>query len=599
MALEVQIHGLPIFEDSSSSKEIIGIHIHFTLTISKSSKNNNGIYVVQMGYQNRTCTIARINVRVRETTICTTLLVNEGYLKLSCAWMFQEDKMQLVANQTLPINEFITGMEMSCNVTTRVSSSLVAIGNAFDNYNRIPHTCRVSSSQLEVHDQCEFSVFMSPKTNEILDEGNVSFTCCINDTAVPSVWWYTETTELLPMNTSGQWSIRVASGISGSVEIKTSVILVCGEEKNDNLFVFGIGKIDLISKNYDEILLSGKTEKESATSAHQKDETKCQGVLNIGVTAVFLRREHKSDMSDSTTAIFTSDSDTPSAQTENPFFISIAVALIISALLNIATCANKCFRMTCRKKSAESMLTTNDPHISLTSIKEDDDRRIEMGLKISELPRVVEEGIRPHQATNKNVQEQESPLALRCKNMLNVELSEKRNQNFVKPTGERKRKALTPTAHPSREMVVSKEPGQITLSEKNIKSYEYEPIGTPGQNQTTRSLSTDGNILYSCYYGHTSDITIDLCTGSVETSFDRQPTSIQPTEGISSCATTLDQKTHQAYENLDPSDTFCSSVATEADDFYETVEIAEQENDYMSLQKNERSCNPVYQALMR
>ena len=275
--------------------------------------------------------------------------------------------------------------------------------------------------------------------------------------------------------------------------------------------------------------------------------------------------------------------------------IGIVVALVISALLNIATCANKCFRINFprRKNSEESNQTSNEARISLTSIKEDNEQRIEMGSKISELPRVVEEGIRPHEATNKTVQKQENPFALHCKkDMLNLEFSQKRNQNFLKPTGESKRKALTPTAHLSRAVDISKEPRETTLSEKNGKSYEYEPIGTPGQNQTTSSLSTDENILYS---GHTSGITRELCTVSVETSFGRQP--MQPTEELSSFATSLDQKTRQVYENLDPSDTFCSSVATEADDFYETVEIAEQENDYMSLQKNERSCNPEYQAL--
>ena len=318
------------------------------------NRGDSGVYFLQGSLDNSsTCTILRAAVTVRDTfPRCTTLLMSmmseNKHLNLTCAWMYfdEYEKMLLtVGNHTLHLHENrqLKGSTAVSSNTETIISSLIDLHDTFED-NRIPDACQISTSRLEFENRCEFSVFMSPKKQEInKDNGGVIFTCCTssNDT-LPSVWWYTKNSDLIQMNTSGQWfGVDVES--NGSRENGTSsVVLICGEENSNNsLLVFGIGEIDLPSKDDNEVLLSGKIEQDGKNSAQNESKCSQAGVFKITVTAIRLDKEQRTQKSVSeVTDVVNSTEDfgTLCNQTYyDSLLIGIGVALVISVLLNIAT----------------------------------------------------------------------------------------------------------------------------------------------------------------------------------------------------------------------------------------------------------------------
>ena len=63
------------------------------------------------------------------------------------------------------------------------------------------------------------------------------------------------------MNTSGQW-ITIDMDSEAHDTRKTSVILVCGQTQNNDVILFGIGKIDLTLEYHGRISLFGKIEQD-------------------------------------------------------------------------------------------------------------------------------------------------------------------------------------------------------------------------------------------------------------------------------------------------------------------------------------------------
>ena len=156
-------------------------YYYFELSISQSRNNDHGVYFVKSKYARTRCTILRMEVIVRDPQpVCTTHLENEhGTLRFSCEWLPREssDNMELVVgNQPLPRSFTQTGV----NGVRTVISVTFALQDAFD-INHVPDACVVSNSDLDFQNQCIFSVYMLPSTNEVTENGGqAAFACCTN-----------------------------------------------------------------------------------------------------------------------------------------------------------------------------------------------------------------------------------------------------------------------------------------------------------------------------------------------------------------------------------------------------------------------------------
>ena len=241
---EMSISGKSSFSSNRTHDFTHRVHYyHLKFIIVRPNRRDSGFYFLQASLDNNsTCTILRAAVTVRDTfPRCTTLLMSENkHLNLSCAWMYfdeyDETMLLKVGNHTLHLheNKKIKESKAVSSNTETIISSLINLRDTFED-NRIPDACQISTSRLEFENRCEFSVFMSPKKQEINgNNGGVIFTCCTSNETLPSVWWYTKNSDLIQMNTSGQW-FGVDFESDGSRESgPSSVILICGEENNNN-----------------------------------------------------------------------------------------------------------------------------------------------------------------------------------------------------------------------------------------------------------------------------------------------------------------------------------------------------------------------------
>ena len=275
-------------------------YLIFEMTVFDVNYDDSMVYFLQTNFPSCTVTMLQVNVIVRNSLpLCSAFLAqgNSHQLTLSCFWMPQkfDDKMKLMSgNRTLQLYEnskLAAGSTISWNVATYISL-LINLGDIFDNY-RVPDTCQVYDSEIEIENRCEFPLFMSPKTNEINDDGGeVFFTCCTNSDTFPSVWWQTRQTNLVPINTSGQW-ITIDMDSEAHGKRKTTVILVCGQIQNNDVILFGIGKIDLTLEYHGRISLFGNIEQENTFTASPQGETKCTGLFNITVAGYPIVNEQK------------------------------------------------------------------------------------------------------------------------------------------------------------------------------------------------------------------------------------------------------------------------------------------------------------------
>ena len=159
---------------------------HFQYTIFDVNYDDSMVYLLETS--SPSCTVLQVNVIVRESLpLCSSFLAHENnhQLTFSCFWMPKKygDKMELLSeNKTMQIYEnskLTAGSTISWNAATYISL-LINLGDIFDNY-RVPDTCQVYDSEIEIENRCEFPLFMSPKSNEINDDGGeVFFTCCTN-----------------------------------------------------------------------------------------------------------------------------------------------------------------------------------------------------------------------------------------------------------------------------------------------------------------------------------------------------------------------------------------------------------------------------------
>ena len=265
----------------------------------------------------------------------------------------------LAGNQTLQSHRY-EGPESYSGEwnTATIISATIAIQDIFD-HDRIPDACFVSNPEIGFHDQCTFSVYLSPKVNEISEyRSEISFTCCTETDNVPSLWYmYREYHEFRPVNIGEQSFMLVINDSNHlSRESKISVALICGKELNQKTVLYGIGELVLTLPYRHSIPMSGKIKADRIGSRVLNNGQSYSHIYNISVFANSSRNEHIAKE-------ITLDAE---VMLDNEMWISIIVILAISLLINIAVCINKCYNiMTIKKRSpAEG----SNPQINLRSV---------------------------------------------------------------------------------------------------------------------------------------------------------------------------------------------------------------------------------------
>ena len=280
---------------------------------------------------------------VWDTPLCSTLVLDESRnFELSCRWSSREagDKIALKArNQTLlsyPNDELASRaqkLRLSWSSAT-VFGITMAIPDAFDG-DRIPDACTVSNSRLEFENQCKFSVFMMPKTNEITQpEQEVSFTCCTESENVPSIWWYNVTTFATAIIAKEQFFTVDISSQSSDVGLKSDFFFICGEhDRHDMHISFRIGKLELDLEYQGGVILLGNIESGRSSPNIPIDDGNCtwSHVISISVAQ-------------STSGLGLSTSHF-SAFDHLETVILVSVLFAVSILLNIAFCMTKCSKI--------------------------------------------------------------------------------------------------------------------------------------------------------------------------------------------------------------------------------------------------------------
>ena len=285
------------------------VYYIFKITILESDISDNGTYLMQNSYQNP-CTILRINVIVRNTPSCTSLLIsNTLHIKLACTWMpwRSNDRMHLTAgnrefqyysypyqNNNLNSGVWTRTPKVFWNSTV-ISGVTMGIHDAFDE-NHIPDTCVAFDSQIESEQLCRFSVFMLPEVNQINESGEVTFTCCTNTDYVPSLWWYTSITKITKALGQNFTIYLEGSTQDSGYDNISDIFFICGEGNEDELAAFRIGKLVLSFQSHMSILLSGRIEEGRLGSEVPTSEEICTHPYIITVHA----NPHGMDYSTST-----------------------------------------------------------------------------------------------------------------------------------------------------------------------------------------------------------------------------------------------------------------------------------------------------------
>ena len=389
------------------------LFVHLQMMIIPTTYNDHGIYhFVNIGGSSKlACTLIRVTVIVDTLPVCSTFIFNDnGFVELSCRWVPRVigDKMQFTAkNQTLQVYEHEHRSESSdtdstWTTTTVIKSILMATQDIFD---MTFDVCVVSNYETDVAYQCSFSRFMSPKVNEISEYGReVFFTCCMETETLLGMWLYDSDNKLRSMNTTRQlFMVNMSTLYKNQAYAEKSVVLICGEENDDTLLKFSIGKLFLNLTYYDGFSLSGKIKRPSIASTDVLNgEQNCPYEHIISVTAYPLKSEHgtwgmisttetvtNSTLHDSTRPIepggscdCTDDTLSPTTNKHHKAFgdfetwISMIVVLSISLLFNIAFCIKKCFNIIGLRKCQS--FEGNNPQVNLSSFPRHEEEAMEI-----------------------------------------------------------------------------------------------------------------------------------------------------------------------------------------------------------------------------
>ena len=212
------------------------------------------------------------------TTVSTTVLLDSNLVQ-------NQSMRSTLGNQLL--SENASGAVATCVASSKVlqDNSIITTEIPFDytykNIHVFPVTCIVFAAGFE--NNCQFSVFTLPKTHRIEEYGQtVVFTCCKSRNA-PIMWWYNKNTTRTVLSSSNK---SILLEIDEHDEDASTVFFICGNEIDNELRVYGIGKLVLsptMSRNISNILLL--VELYESNGLAKNSYPHCPYESNISVTA--------------------------------------------------------------------------------------------------------------------------------------------------------------------------------------------------------------------------------------------------------------------------------------------------------------------------
>ena len=348
------------------------------MTIIHTDYNDDGIYSFVGKYDRSSeffCTVALVTVTVNTLPVCNTFLISENeVVKLSCKWVPRSygDKMQLMTKgQLLQLYEYekrMRGADTDSTWNTKtVISAMIATKDLIDG--RIPDKCIVYNPENNFENQCTFSLFMHASVSEINEYGQEAvFSCCSESKDATRIWLYDKGTNL---------TIQSFTRVDGNTFSKssnigqTSIVLICGKEKNDRLVLYGIGELILNLANHRGVILTGQIEPDEPYSAPSRKEIiTCAHTYTIRVRVSPLGKDITSNTDAGSSS--TVDINTRQLQTKNynlKTWNSILVtAFVISLCFNIAVCVAKSCKNT--KVSAFKKTSTSNRIRNTTSLNQ-------------------------------------------------------------------------------------------------------------------------------------------------------------------------------------------------------------------------------------
>ena len=215
------------------------------------------------------CTILSIFFTVRkEDPTCTTVYKKgNGDIQLSCTWSPRDggERAQLRFGKAV-LHEYENNGTVKkswrANVENRLYTS-IDINEVFSKTRpKIPDTCELSKGDFV--DTCNFDLFMDPEKLYINTSGRseVRFLCFTPSNSKPDIWWYNRNHDNLTyfdLGLSFNFSSSTSENESGTTA-GDEIVLVCGDENDVDVRVYGLGKLILTPYSYVNILLSGINE---------------------------------------------------------------------------------------------------------------------------------------------------------------------------------------------------------------------------------------------------------------------------------------------------------------------------------------------------
>ena len=212
------------------------------------------------------CTTLRIffTIREKDPTCTTVFRKGEEDIQLSCTWSPRDggERAQLRFGKEV-LHEYENNGTVKkswrSNVENRLHTS-IDINEVFSTTRpKIPDTCELSKGDFV--DTCNFNLFMDPENLYINTFGRskVRFLCFTPSNSKPDIWWYNRNHDNLTYFGLGNISSSISESKSGTTA-GDEIVLVCGDENDADVRVYGLGKLILTPYSYVNISLSGINE---------------------------------------------------------------------------------------------------------------------------------------------------------------------------------------------------------------------------------------------------------------------------------------------------------------------------------------------------
>ena len=188
-------------------------------------------------------------------------------MQLSCTWSPRDggERAQLRSGKEVLYeyeNNGTVKKTSRSNIENRLFTS-IGINELFSKTRpQIPDNCELSKG--DFIDSCNFNLFMDPENLYINTSGRseVRFLCFTPSNSKPDIWWYNRNHDNLTyfdLGLSFNFSSSTSENESGTTT-GDEIVIVCGDENDADVRVYGLGKLTLTPYSYASIWLSGVDE---------------------------------------------------------------------------------------------------------------------------------------------------------------------------------------------------------------------------------------------------------------------------------------------------------------------------------------------------